>query len=473
MIDMEDLRFTKIEVLPERNPVCILNLPKDSMLKEAVRVCMEIQKNLSECNMEPELNDHLESRNSSLSLLAKLLEERRQGFLETNASNRALQEALKEKIQYYRELSESKKVEQESLEKELAGLQDAQKKMQGDIDRIIKTEMRELTLGITETMIQEIHYRLSNEPKDPKSIGVVSSIVALLKNAKRVDHVAVNSYFTHYEGFLQKMVGFSGMKVNKETAEMHHKTADDFCKQEDGSLPGAKPTDPKYQTMLPLARWTKKASELVQMQNTIKEKNIHLNEILTRKPILVAELLEIEEKIALYSELIKDSEQLYETLSIQAEKSQPAKESTPSANSRWVSILSQNSEAQSQLIAQTKEKILEIYHRNDSPLPEPQPVQESEESIQEIVIEATKKPETPEQQELPIIQAEGEEKEANICGFLCMPKNQSFTSVSYTHLTLPTILLVQISVVAVSLKKKKKKKEDQKKKRKKKKRKKK
>eukprot|EP00831_Metopus_contortus_P082632 TRINITY_DN897_c0_g2_i5.p2 TRINITY_DN897_c0_g2~~TRINITY_DN897_c0_g2_i5.p2 ORF type:complete len:126 (-),score=46.06 TRINITY_DN897_c0_g2_i5:15-392(-) len=32
----------------------------------------------------------------------------------------------------------------------------------------------------------------------------------------------------------------------------------------------------------------------------------------------------------------------------------------------------------------------------------------------------------------------------------------SFQPVSYTHLTLPTILLVQISVVAVSLKKKKK-----------------
>eukprot|EP00831_Metopus_contortus_P000653 TRINITY_DN10238_c0_g1_i3.p2 TRINITY_DN10238_c0_g1~~TRINITY_DN10238_c0_g1_i3.p2 ORF type:complete len:118 (-),score=47.57 TRINITY_DN10238_c0_g1_i3:48-401(-) len=32
--------------------------------------------------------------------------------------------------------------------------------------------------------------------------------------------------------------------------------------------------------------------------------------------------------------------------------------------------------------------------------------------------------------------------------------NTSFIPVSYTHLTLPTILLVQISVVAVSLKKK-------------------
>eukprot|EP00831_Metopus_contortus_P015789 TRINITY_DN16568_c0_g1_i2.p1 TRINITY_DN16568_c0_g1~~TRINITY_DN16568_c0_g1_i2.p1 ORF type:complete len:145 (-),score=57.89 TRINITY_DN16568_c0_g1_i2:7-441(-) len=35
-------------------------------------------------------------------------------------------------------------------------------------------------------------------------------------------------------------------------------------------------------------------------------------------------------------------------------------------------------------------------------------------------------------------------------------KKSQLTSVSYTHLTLPTILLVQISVVAVSLKKKKK-----------------
>eukprot|EP00831_Metopus_contortus_P019197 TRINITY_DN18289_c0_g1_i4.p2 TRINITY_DN18289_c0_g1~~TRINITY_DN18289_c0_g1_i4.p2 ORF type:complete len:121 (-),score=23.06 TRINITY_DN18289_c0_g1_i4:102-464(-) len=35
-------------------------------------------------------------------------------------------------------------------------------------------------------------------------------------------------------------------------------------------------------------------------------------------------------------------------------------------------------------------------------------------------------------------------------------KLKDLSSVSYTHLTLPTILLVQISVVAVSLKKKKK-----------------
>eukprot|EP00831_Metopus_contortus_P000238 TRINITY_DN10090_c0_g1_i2.p1 TRINITY_DN10090_c0_g1~~TRINITY_DN10090_c0_g1_i2.p1 ORF type:complete len:101 (+),score=16.43 TRINITY_DN10090_c0_g1_i2:313-615(+) len=42
----------------------------------------------------------------------------------------------------------------------------------------------------------------------------------------------------------------------------------------------------------------------------------------------------------------------------------------------------------------------------------------------------------------------------------CLPKANPMYSalipVSYTHLTLPTILLVQISVVAVSLKKKKK-----------------
>eukprot|EP00831_Metopus_contortus_P034480 TRINITY_DN27483_c0_g1_i1.p1 TRINITY_DN27483_c0_g1~~TRINITY_DN27483_c0_g1_i1.p1 ORF type:complete len:128 (-),score=27.79 TRINITY_DN27483_c0_g1_i1:36-419(-) len=47
-------------------------------------------------------------------------------------------------------------------------------------------------------------------------------------------------------------------------------------------------------------------------------------------------------------------------------------------------------------------------------------------------------------------------------GFYCLNDifrlnlSQSSTPVSYTHLTLPTILLVQISVVAVSLKKKKK-----------------
>eukprot|EP00831_Metopus_contortus_P042340 TRINITY_DN33505_c0_g1_i1.p1 TRINITY_DN33505_c0_g1~~TRINITY_DN33505_c0_g1_i1.p1 ORF type:complete len:148 (-),score=54.08 TRINITY_DN33505_c0_g1_i1:50-493(-) len=38
---------------------------------------------------------------------------------------------------------------------------------------------------------------------------------------------------------------------------------------------------------------------------------------------------------------------------------------------------------------------------------------------------------------------------------LCVIKEFSINPVSYTHLTLPTILLVQISVVAVSLKKKK------------------
>eukprot|EP00831_Metopus_contortus_P025266 TRINITY_DN21816_c0_g1_i5.p1 TRINITY_DN21816_c0_g1~~TRINITY_DN21816_c0_g1_i5.p1 ORF type:complete len:129 (-),score=27.63 TRINITY_DN21816_c0_g1_i5:85-471(-) len=36
----------------------------------------------------------------------------------------------------------------------------------------------------------------------------------------------------------------------------------------------------------------------------------------------------------------------------------------------------------------------------------------------------------------------------------CLPMYSALIPVSYTHLTLPTILLVQISVVAVSLKKK-------------------
>eukprot|EP00831_Metopus_contortus_P080586 TRINITY_DN8271_c0_g1_i1.p1 TRINITY_DN8271_c0_g1~~TRINITY_DN8271_c0_g1_i1.p1 ORF type:complete len:111 (-),score=31.87 TRINITY_DN8271_c0_g1_i1:22-354(-) len=39
--------------------------------------------------------------------------------------------------------------------------------------------------------------------------------------------------------------------------------------------------------------------------------------------------------------------------------------------------------------------------------------------------------------------------------FECLQSLYSQLAVSYTHLTLPTILLVQISVVAVSLKKKK------------------
>eukprot|EP00831_Metopus_contortus_P012624 TRINITY_DN15085_c0_g1_i1.p2 TRINITY_DN15085_c0_g1~~TRINITY_DN15085_c0_g1_i1.p2 ORF type:complete len:109 (+),score=32.00 TRINITY_DN15085_c0_g1_i1:66-392(+) len=40
--------------------------------------------------------------------------------------------------------------------------------------------------------------------------------------------------------------------------------------------------------------------------------------------------------------------------------------------------------------------------------------------------------------------------------FVIRHSMQRYITVSYTHLTLPTILLVQISVVAVSLKKKKK-----------------
>eukprot|EP00831_Metopus_contortus_P002698 TRINITY_DN10999_c0_g2_i1.p1 TRINITY_DN10999_c0_g2~~TRINITY_DN10999_c0_g2_i1.p1 ORF type:complete len:111 (+),score=25.39 TRINITY_DN10999_c0_g2_i1:104-436(+) len=45
--------------------------------------------------------------------------------------------------------------------------------------------------------------------------------------------------------------------------------------------------------------------------------------------------------------------------------------------------------------------------------------------------------------------------EAGFLGFAPHPMYSALIPVSYTHLTLPTILLVQISVVAVSLKKKK------------------
>eukprot|EP00831_Metopus_contortus_P003810 TRINITY_DN1139_c0_g1_i7.p5 TRINITY_DN1139_c0_g1~~TRINITY_DN1139_c0_g1_i7.p5 ORF type:complete len:119 (+),score=17.80 TRINITY_DN1139_c0_g1_i7:636-992(+) len=44
----------------------------------------------------------------------------------------------------------------------------------------------------------------------------------------------------------------------------------------------------------------------------------------------------------------------------------------------------------------------------------------------------------------------------NVTLFFLYPMYSALIPVSYTHLTLPTILLVQISVVAVSLKKKKK-----------------
>eukprot|EP00831_Metopus_contortus_P063927 TRINITY_DN5677_c0_g1_i3.p4 TRINITY_DN5677_c0_g1~~TRINITY_DN5677_c0_g1_i3.p4 ORF type:complete len:127 (-),score=40.35 TRINITY_DN5677_c0_g1_i3:63-443(-) len=51
-------------------------------------------------------------------------------------------------------------------------------------------------------------------------------------------------------------------------------------------------------------------------------------------------------------------------------------------------------------------------------------------------------------------------KQTTLAGFLIflpflIPMYSALIPVSYTHLTLPTILLVQISVVAVSLKKKK------------------
>ncbi len=105
------------------------------------------------------------------------------------------------------------------------------------------------------------------------------------------------------------MVGFTGSKANKDIAADHAKTCDDFCKIMDESLPEnhGKKILPKYKLYIPLANWVKFAAEATALQSEMKEKSIELNEMHTTRPILNAELAQLETKCEELSAQIKEA----------------------------------------------------------------------------------------------------------------------------------------------------------------------
>jgi len=64
--------------------------------------------------------------------------------------------------------------------------------LKGEIDDLLKDKLSLLTKEITESLMKEIHYVLSNESKDQKQIEIINGLVAILRNNKAVDHVIVN-----------------------------------------------------------------------------------------------------------------------------------------------------------------------------------------------------------------------------------------------------------------------------------------
>lgn len=118
---------------------------------------------------------------------------------------------------------------------------------------------------------------------------------------------------THYEGFLQKLIGFTGAKVSTELAHNLLDLASKFCEVYDPTLSKSKESsaDPKYKFYLPFARWVKLASEIAIKQATLSTTSEELKKYNTRNSKIGGELNELNEMIG---EWDKEIEKIEESL---------------------------------------------------------------------------------------------------------------------------------------------------------------
>ena len=116
------------------------------------------------------------------------------------------------------------------------------------------------------------------------------------------------------------MVGFTGLKVQKETAGELEKIATKFCEESDETLPqnqGKK----IYLVYLPLARWVRLAGQIVVKQTTLTSIASELEKTATRTAIVTSELSELavickdsEKEIAAINEGLEKTPKLIENV---------------------------------------------------------------------------------------------------------------------------------------------------------------
>eukprot|EP01022_Parablepharisma_sp_SALTPOND_P026591 TRINITY_DN64457_c0_g1_i1.p3 TRINITY_DN64457_c0_g1~~TRINITY_DN64457_c0_g1_i1.p3 ORF type:complete len:240 (-),score=34.54 TRINITY_DN64457_c0_g1_i1:788-1507(-) len=114
-----------------------------------------------------------------------------------------LLKTLETRMKNAKSIIEAKEKEYADTNSTLAAKQADTANLKSEIEGLLKNQLNSLTKDITEAVIREIHYILSNEPKDPKQINIVNSIIILLRNSKAVDHVTVNVIFTLLKALLE------------------------------------------------------------------------------------------------------------------------------------------------------------------------------------------------------------------------------------------------------------------------------
>ena len=85
-----------------------------------------------------------------------------------------------------------KEKEKSELEETLTSKDSQTKSLKDEIDGLIKEKLTSHTKQITESLIKEIHYVLSNESKDHAQIDILNATIAILRNTAVVDHVTAN-----------------------------------------------------------------------------------------------------------------------------------------------------------------------------------------------------------------------------------------------------------------------------------------
>ena len=99
---------------------------------------------------------------------------------------------LKNHLDETKNLIQIKEKEKSESEETLTSKASQTKSLKDEIDGLIKEKLTSHTKQITESLIKEIHYVLSNESKDHAQIDILNATIAILRNTAVVDHVTAN-----------------------------------------------------------------------------------------------------------------------------------------------------------------------------------------------------------------------------------------------------------------------------------------
>ena len=172
----------------------LIKNPKDETMYEAVAKNQASLKGLNILFEEKEMiikyelgktGEEIKARIGEYSTLINAYGELQKIQEKTSADIKKRMDSIKDQVK-------SKEKEVADLKIQLEGKDVEMKALQTEVNDLIKKKLADITKEITQAVINDIHYILSNEAKDYKQIAIINGIVSMLRNSKTADHVTVN-----------------------------------------------------------------------------------------------------------------------------------------------------------------------------------------------------------------------------------------------------------------------------------------